>query len=70
MKQFKPRFQFAEELGMSYPTFRRRLISLGIEIPSGLLSPKTQKTVLDALGCTNFQVPENSEIQVNTFDRI
>ncbi|MBK8965688.1 MAG: hypothetical protein IPM36_03225 [Lewinellaceae bacterium] len=63
MKQFKPRFQFAEELGMSYATFRRRLIELGIEIPSGLLSPKTQKIVLDAFGCGDFQTIKNAEFQ-------
>jgi len=49
MDQYKPRKQFAKELGMSYSTFARRLKTLKVKVPKGLLSPATQEAIKKAL---------------------
>ena len=49
MDQYKPRNLFAKELGMSYSTFCRRLKTLKVKVPKGLLSPATQEAIKKAL---------------------
>ena len=50
MDKFRTRLEFAESLGLSIRSFERRLIALQIELPKGLISPKDQLMVREALG--------------------
>lgn len=47
--RFLHRKQFAKEPGMSYSTFARRLKTLKVKVPKGLLSPATQEAIKKAL---------------------
>ncbi|MBI1227710.1 MAG: hypothetical protein GC192_20925 [Bacteroidetes bacterium] len=46
----KTRQQIANEFSFSYPTFWRKIKSVGIDLPSGLICPKWQKLIYEALG--------------------
>ena len=50
MDKFRNRKEFAEKLGTSTRTLERKLIALQIELPKGLLSPKDQLMIREALG--------------------
>lgn len=50
MDKYRTRNEFAESLGISIRTFERKLIALQIELPKGLLSPKDQLMIREALG--------------------
>ena len=50
MNKFITRLEFAESLGLSIRSFERKLIALHIEIPKGLISPKDQLMIREALG--------------------
>jgi hypothetical protein len=46
----KTRQQMALEFNFSYSTFWRKLKEYGIDLPKGLICPKYQKKIYDALG--------------------
>ena len=46
---FKTRKEIAKELNMHPITLYRKLKTLGIQLPSGLLSPQWQQIILDTL---------------------
>jgi transcriptional antiterminator len=50
MDKFRTRNEFADSLGISTRTLERRLIALQIELPKGLISPKDQLMIREALG--------------------
>jgi hypothetical protein len=47
---FKTRIQVADEYNITTKTLVARLANIGIILPDGSLSPKTQKQIYDALG--------------------
>ena len=50
MDKFRNRKEFAEMLGISTRTLERKLNDAQIELPKGLLSPKDQLMIREALG--------------------
>ena len=50
MDKFRNRKEFAEMLGISTHTLERKLNDAQIELPKGLLSPKDQLMIREALG--------------------
>jgi ribosomal protein S18 len=46
----KTRKEIAAEYGCNYNTLRRHLESAGIILPKGLVSPKDQRRIYEALG--------------------
>jgi hypothetical protein len=50
MDKFRNRKEFAEMLGIATRTLERKLKDTQIELPKGLLSPKDQLMIKEALG--------------------
>lgn len=46
----KTRLQIAEEYEISYPTLWRKIKTIGLNLPGGLLPPKWQKMIYDSMG--------------------
>ena len=49
-KKFKTREQFARELNLSSSSFYRKMKTMKLVIPKGLLSPAIQKMIKERLG--------------------
>jgi hypothetical protein len=62
MEQFKTRNRFAEELGMSYPTFVRKLKNLKLKVPKGLLSPAAQEAIKKALDSLDDDTDQDDKL--------
>lgn len=50
MEKFRNQKEFATDLGTTDRTLRRKLASVNITLPKGLLSPETQQMIKKALG--------------------
>lgn len=61
MEKFKTREEFAKELNLSYATLKRKLKSLNIAIPRGLLSPEWQQKIRQVLGFSSPGRPDDAQ---------
>jgi predicted DNA-binding protein (UPF0251 family) len=59
--RFKTRTELAEELGISRRTLYSLLKEAGVDIPKGLLSPKTQQLIIEVLEKHRLQDHEDEE---------
>ncbi len=59
--RFKTRTELAEELGISRRTLYSLLKEAGVDIPKGLLSPKTQQLIIEVLKKHRLQDHEDEE---------
>ncbi|MFK7948418.1 MAG: hypothetical protein AB8G11_12580 [Saprospiraceae bacterium] len=55
---FKTKSQLAHELDLTLKTFQRKLKAANLHVPRGLISPKMQLKIFEALDCNINDIPK------------
>ena len=56
--------EIAYKLGISFSTFQRKLKSVNLDVPRGLIPPLKQKEIYTALGYSNIWEAKEREIRL------